>query len=251
MGTRPYSDAELAGAVASAHSWRGVLRSLGLNESSAGSMRSARRRAELLGLSHAHFTGQRRWSDGDLRAAVAAAGSWQQVATLLHLVPDGGTRATLRAHAVRLGLPTEHLTRHTPALHPDKLPAPYRPAFLRNAGSLFAATWFTLRGATVSWPLEPCRYDLIADAAGNIQRIQVKTTTTAGPEATVSISNSRRAGRAVYAPGEIDAFFALDADLNAYLIPYRQVAGYIQIQLNRYAGCRVVERGRLIPEAAA
>ena len=54
----------------------------------------------------------------------------------------------------------------------------------------------------------------------------------------------------MYAPDEIDAFFVIDADLNAYLIPYEDVAGFRQIQLSRYAACRVVKRGRLIPDAA-
>ena len=66
----------------------------------------------------------------------------------------------------------------------------------------------------------------------------------------IHIPNSPRNGTLVYAPGEIDAFFVIDAELNAYLIPYQDVAGYGQLQLRRYANYRVLERGRLIPEAA-
>src|SRR5438445_9994607 len=102
MYSRSYSDSQLAAAIASSRSWRGVLRHLGLNATSAGSMRSARRHADRLDLSYAHFTGQRRWSDDELRAAVASADTWSGVARALNRTPDGGALASLRTRAVRL-----------------------------------------------------------------------------------------------------------------------------------------------------
>jgi PD-(D/E)XK nuclease superfamily protein len=245
---RSYSDDELARAVASAHSWRGVLRALGLSDTSAGSARSVRRHADRMGLSYVHFTGQRRWSDAALTQAVAEAQTWSQVASTLGLVPEGGTLNSLRAHAHRLGLDTEQLRRRAgPQPSGTVFDTQYRPECLREAGSMFAATCFALRGARVAWPLEPCRYDLLVDIGGESNRVQVKTTMKHGPKAMLMVSSSRRRGRTVYAPGEIDSIFAIDAELTGYWIPFDLVAGYTQIQLSRYVNYTVVDRGRLIP----
>lgn len=194
MSTRSYTDDQLAAAVASSRSWRGVLRALGLKATSAGSARSVRRHADRLEFSYSHFTGQRRWSDSQLATAIEASRSWQEVATSLDLSAAGMTVTALRAHALRLELSTEHLSRKLP--EPDLPPVADRfdRACLRDAGSLFAAAWFTLRGAKVSWPLEPCRYDLVADVDGSLHRVQVKTTTTAGRQRT---SPCRTVGDAV------------------------------------------------------
>lgn len=248
MYQRSYSDDQLAAAVAESHSWRGVMRSLGLRATSAGSTRSVRRHAERLGLSHAHFTGQRRWNDSALAAAVGSSRTWTQVAVALNLVPEGGTLSALRAHSHRLGLATDHLGRRPAPQESGSLHSlEFRSEFLRDAGSMFAATWFTLRGAHVSWPLEPCRYDLLVDLHDGLQRVQVKTTERAGPTAALTMSNSRRRGRQIYAPGEIDSFFAMDGELNAFLIPYDVIAGYGEILLSHYIAFKIVEQGRLVP----
>jgi len=158
--------------------------------------------------------------------------------------PNGGSVRTLRAHAQRLALSTSHFgpARQLPA---SPIVGEYRPQFLRDAGSLFAATWFALRGAKIAWPLEPCRYDLVVELDGTLRRIQVKTTTQgAGTSAIVGLSNSRKSGqRVVYAPDEIDDFFVIDSDLNAYVIPYDVVAGYGSIQLGRYRRFIVARNG--------
>jgi hypothetical protein len=39
-----------------------------------------------------------------------------------------------------------------------------------------AAGWLLLCGYDVSWPLEPCRYDLVAGRLDEFLRVQVKTT---------------------------------------------------------------------------
>jgi hypothetical protein len=57
---RSYRDEELAAAVATSTSWRGVLRTLGLIGSSTAMIRSARHHADRLGLDYRHFTGHRR-----------------------------------------------------------------------------------------------------------------------------------------------------------------------------------------------
>lgn len=48
---------------------------------------------------------------------------------------------------------------------------------------------------------------------------------------------------AVYDVDEIDTFFVIDAVLNAYLIPFADVAGYTQISLRRYGAYLVGTRG--------
>lgn len=236
---RRYTDEELTTAVETSTSWRGVLRALGLRGDSAGSMRAARRRAEELEVCYAHFTGQRRWSDEDLRRAVAASSSWSQVAVGLALrSASGETLATIRGHAFRLGLETEHLD---PREAPPPADATYA-ADLRHlprAAPLMAAAWFELRGHSVSWPLEPCRYDLLVWTGDRAERIQVKTTTRrCGSTWTVQLRTNRKTTH-LYTPEEIDQFFIVAGDFSCYLIPLKVVAGFGAINLSAYSAHRV------------
>ena len=126
---RHYSDAQLIDAVQSSRSWRGVLRALGLAGTSATAMRSVRTHADRLGTDYSHFSGQRRWTDQDLAAAVAAATTWTQVVETLGLV-GGSSMKTIRGHALRLGLDTAHLSAikqprvSRPELQPQLCPWP-------------------------------------------------------------------------------------------------------------------------------
>src|SRR5215207_5867884 len=157
----PYTDDELVDAVNASRSWRGVLRELGLAGTSSRAIRGVRRRVDGLGISHAHFVGQRRWTDDQLSAAVAAATSWSDVLDSLSL--DGvAAAAAVRGHAARLGLDTAHLAAPLPGGEADNPQLDI--VHLDRAGSLLAAAWFTLSGTVVSWPLEPSRYDLIVSA---------------------------------------------------------------------------------------
>lgn len=61
----------------------------------------------------------RRWTDEQLRDAVAASTSWFQVLKALELVPAGGSYAVVRRHAVRLGLDIRHLPLRADG-HPGK-----------------------------------------------------------------------------------------------------------------------------------
>jgi hypothetical protein len=115
---------------------------------------------------------------------------------------------------------------------------------LSRAGPLLAAAWFMLCGDDVSWPLEPCRYDLVVSAGRRVRRVQVKTTTTrAGGTWKVYLSTSRQ-GRTTYSADEIDDFFIIDGDLNFYVIPIGVVAGLHAIHLSAYEHHRV---DRLVP----
>lgn len=90
-------------------------------------------------------------------------------------------------------------------------------------------------GHDVSWPLEPCRYDLLVSTDAGIRRVQVKTTTarTGASSWKVYLSTSHH-GRRTYDPDEIDDFFVIDGDLKYYLIPIAVVGGLHAVHLGRY-----------------
>lgn len=228
---RTYSDGHLVNEIAISSSWRGVLRELGLVATSAGAMRSVRSHADRLGVDYSHFKGQRRWTEDDLRAAIEAAGTWSEAVHLLG--SDVSAVSALKGHAARLGLDFKHLTERPTAsanceMRPDI-------AHLDRAGSLLAASWFTLCGQNVSWPLEPSRYDLLVRTNEGIRRVQVKTTTVrAGGTWKVYLSTTHRERR-TYDPDEIDDFFIIDGELMCYLIPVAVVGGLHAIHLGGYA----------------
>lgn len=237
MGRRSYSDAELAAAIARSRSWRGVLRALGLTATSSAAMRSVRRRADEIGLDHGHFTGQRRWMDEELRAAVAAGKSWTDVLDRLGLA-GGSSHTTIRGHAIRLGLDIDHLDARRPVTEPVPGMTP-DVSLLPRAGSLLAAAWFALCGWDVSWPLEPCRYDLLVARDGRVARVQVKTTRVReGASWTVWLSTTR-GKRTPYDPDELDYFFVIDGDWRFYLIPSRTVGGLHAASVNAYRSFQV------------
>jgi hypothetical protein len=222
-----------------------VLRALGRPSTSSGVQRAVRRQVEDFGISHSHFTNQRRWSDRQLIDAAAQARTWAEVLDRLGLSGGGGNRTAIQAHTRRLGIDTGHLGSpvFTPA-HTTPIAAP-KLEFLRIAGSNIAASWFLLRGYEVLWPLEPCRYDLAVRLGASFERIQVKTTTfRSGAGWIASLANSRREGHVVYGTDEIDTFFVIDAELNAYLIPLDHVAGLRTISLRAYRAYLVAETGQ-------
>jgi hypothetical protein len=196
-------------------------------------MRSVRIQADRLGLDYSHFTGQRRWTDQQLADAIASAQNWSRVAEILGLA-GGSSTTTIRGHAVRLGLETAHLNAPMKHQPPAILMRP-ESVHLARAGSLMAAAWFELCGYAVSWPLEPCRYDLIVWIGAKAERIQVKTTTVKqGTSWIVWISKTGKS-RTTYDPDEIDYFFVIDGDFNYFLIPVGTVGGFTAITLSAYA----------------
>lgn len=202
-------------------------------------MRSVRKHADRLALDYGHFTGQRRWTDDQLAGAVAGARSWEEVVDVLGLA-DQSSQVTLRGHAARLQLDVAHLRRE-PQRHDPAVAMSADLGNLPQAGSLVAAAWFAMCGYTVSWPLEPARYDLLTHRDGELQRIQVKTTSVrAGESWQVWLSTTGR-GRTVYDPEEIDFFFVVDGELSFYLIPVDVVGGLHAITLSAYSRFRVRE----------
>jgi hypothetical protein len=240
MAARKYSDDDLVNAVAESHSWRGVLRALGLNDDSAAAGRSARKRAAMLGIDVHHFTGGRRWTTEQLTTAVVESRTWAEVVSRLGL-SGGSSQTALKGHAVRLGIDVTHLGRAPQApvdmarLQPDL-------GYLARSGSLLAAAWFSLCGYDIAWPLEPCPYDLVASRDGDFLRVQVKTTKSRPANSwLVSLGSTSRSARG-YDPDEIDYFFLIDGDLDYYLIPVAVVGGLLQISLSKYHQFRLDQR---------
>src|ERR1700730_6089494 len=180
LGRRSWSDDQLITAVAASHSWRGVIRELGFCVESAGALHGVKLRAERLGLATAHFTGQRRWSDAQLKRAVANSYSWDEVLSRLGLSGSYDERNRVKGHALRLGLDLSRIEASKPS---DSLPAS-RPEIkkLRDAAASIAASWFLLRGLNAAIPVEPTVYDLLVTMPDGVKRVQVKTTICRGKD---------------------------------------------------------------------
>ena len=216
------------------------MRELDLCVTSAGAIRGVKRRVSRLSLDTSHFTGQRRWSDAQLRRAVAGAYSWSELFSELGLAHDSvDDRTRVKAYATRLGL---DLSRLYGSSIDEVAPPVFRPDIkhLREAGTAIATMWFLLCGYNASIPIEPALYDLLVAMPDGIKRVQVKTTTFNKHGWLVrvgrrSYSVGNRAPLVPYDPDLIDLFFILDGDLTMYVIPSRVIAGRVAILLNNYS----------------
>ena len=216
------------------------MRELDLCVTSAGAIRGVKRRVSRLSLDTSHFTGQRRWSDAQLRRAVAGAYSWSELFSELGLAHDSvDDRTRVKAHATRLGL---DLSRLYGSSTDEVAPPVFRPdiTHLREAGTAIATMWFLLCGYNASIPIEPALYDLLVAMPDVIKRVQVKTTTFNKHGWLVrvgrrSYSVGNRGPLVPYDPDLIDLFFILDGDLTMYVIPSRLIAGRVAILLNNYS----------------
>jgi hypothetical protein len=241
MSTRSWSDDELRGAIASQRSWRGTARALGLKGTSAGTIRALKQRARSLELDVSHFTGQRPWSDRQLREAVGRADSWSDVLRTLQITDRGDARIRLRGHAKRLRIDTSHI--EPPLRDPQPIPLrdlPPSRSMLRLAAEPFAVAWFTMRGMPVALPAQPCPYDLLVTFQEGVRRVQVKTSTSWGYGSWVVQIGWRpyvldkTASRIPYDPDSLDYFFVIDGDGAIYLIPSQVVGGVTAISVGAY-----------------
>lgn len=240
---RTWTDEQLAVAVRGAHSWRGVLRNLGLYPG--GPNLVVKREAARLGLDTTHFGSPLRCSDAELTAALTSEDSWPSLLAALGMhIHSRRCRAAVTARAAYLGLRTAHLDlprKQSVAadgrgeLTPDL-------AYLRRAAEPLAAAWFTLRGLWPAVPAEPRPYDLLVETPSHVRRVQVKTTTSRAGSGSWCVGISRHSGggrkhdkKMPYAVGEIDHFVIIDGDLTVYLIPLAAVADRRGICLNRYS----------------
>ncbi|MFC9688968.1 group I intron-associated PD-(D/E)XK endonuclease [Kribbella sp. NPDC056951] len=251
---RNWTDDDLRSAMKNNHSWRAVARALGLKDTSAGAIRTLKRRADRLGLDSAHFTGQRPWSDRQLREAVPAATCWADVLKALDVTDDGANRVRIKGHTVRLGLDFTHFTeQREPAADADLFKKPARLEALRYAASSMAMAWFTLHGCAVALPVEPQEYDLLVTTARGIQRVQVKTCAARNGKGYWDVGIGRRpytldktASKMPYDPDAIDMFFILLGDGSIYVIPSLVLAGRKSISAESYAPYRVGDASSLL-----
>ncbi|MDR0342919.1 MAG: hypothetical protein LBI49_07305 [Nocardiopsaceae bacterium] len=237
---RRWSDTELAAAVARSRSWRGVMRELGIPVTSSRAITAAKQDLARLRIGTSHFTGQRTWSDPQLKRAFAYAQSWGELLVALGLDPHSGdARGRVRGHAMRLGLDLSKVDVPGPGGNVDIRRKPDRKN-LRDAGTSLAATWFLFRGYNVAYPIEPTAYDLLVAMEDGIKRVQVKTTTFCGKDGwRIQVghrpySPGNRTPRIPYDPTVIDLFFIVDGDLTMYLIPISVIGGRVIILLRTY-----------------
>ncbi|GAA1717207.1 hypothetical protein GCM10009745_77390 [Kribbella yunnanensis] len=251
---RSWTDDDLRSAVQNNHSWRGVARAVGLKSASAGAIRTVQRHATRLELETSHFTGQRRWSDRQLREAVAAASTWAGVLAALDVIDSGENRVRVKGHAVRLGVDYAHLKAPCELGQADQVfEEPVRLESLRYAASAVAMAWFTLRGCAVALPIEPQKYDLLVTTAKGTQRVQVKTCSARNSRGYWDVGIGRRpytldktASKMPYDPDAIDMFFILLGDGSIYVIPSLVLAGRKSISADNYAPYRVGDASSLL-----
>lgn len=234
---RKWTDEQLRTAILREHSWRGVARALGLRPTSTVTIR---RHATRLGLDTSHFTGQRPWSDQQLRGAVVASSSWAEVLRVLGVNNNGDSMSRVRGHSARLNLDVTHLEPPDDgATGLDLRDIPPQKSMLRNSALALAMAWFGLRGIPTALPMEQQAYDLLVTLPGGIKRVQVKSSTcrTAPGRWQVSVGHrpyalDKTAGRAPYDPDALDYFFIVTGDGLLYLLPNRAIAGRTAIQID-------------------
>jgi len=230
------------------------MRQLGFKPTSTNSLRRIKQAAVNLGLDTSHFRGQRRWSDIQLREAVTRGTNWAEVLRLVELNDNADSRASVKAHSVRLRLDTQHLQ---PApvddLSEDLFAGAAQTSLLRSAAGAIATAWFTLRGMPVAVPAEPQVYDLLVTTPEGIQRVQVKSTTSKTKSGSWQVGIGRRpysldktAGKAPYDPDTIDSFFIVDGVGRIYLIPSKVLAGRVGIYIDSYASYCVGDASSLL-----
>lgn len=252
---RTWTDEHLRAAVASSTSWKGVATALGLAQSSTPRLK---RHARRLGLNTSHFKGRRRWSDADLRTALAMSSTWPEVLEALDVSDDSNTRQYVRGHATRLGIDISRLTNESvPVEVCDVLTqTPDLRRRLRVAAESIASAWFALRGIPVAVPSMPCQYDLLVTLASGVKRVQVKSGCVR-QHGSWLIRIGRRpyivdksAGRVPYDPDDIDYFLLMDGDGFIYFIPSSVVAGRTSVNVGAYRAFRVGDASSLFEVTA-
>ncbi|MFI6269841.1 hypothetical protein [Micromonospora zamorensis] len=224
-------DAQFAAVVARCRSWRQVLRETG---SKMTGTNAARLRAARLNLDVSHFTGARRWTDDELRDAVAEAQSWNEVALRL-----GCPATSAKRRAMRLSLEYGHLDRRAQASL-RSLPADMQPQLdrVRFAGENLAAAWLQLAGCTVAMVPGQAPYDIVAGFPdGSMKKVQVKTTQTRQlsdrglePRPRFSLTvfayvSALERAHLPYSGDEVDYFFLIASIDEMWFVPHARLAG--------------------------
>lgn len=117
---------------------------------------------------------------------------------------------------------------------------------LRRSSIGRAIRWFMDRGYTVSMPVDPTKYDLVAESDAGLQRVQIKTTThksrggrwvcsltTWAYDKTASVNAAGKRRQYTYSKDEIDLFFIETGSGDMYLLPIQLVEGFTSVTLDR------------------
>ncbi|NEE04007.1 hypothetical protein [Phytoactinopolyspora halotolerans] len=218
---------------------------LGLAKSSTNRVRH---HAERLELDTSHFRGKRKWSDQELRTAVAEEDSWAGVNRRLGLVDSYESRVKIKGHAIRLGLDVSHLSQRAyapPSPKPLFREAP-DPKRLRIAAEPIAVAWFTMHGMSVAVPSEPREYDVLVTFPDGIKRVQIKSTTSRASDGKWQVGIGRRpysldksARKVPYDPDLLDYFLVINGMGDIYLLPVGALAGRTGIVLDSYPEYKV------------
>ncbi len=212
-----------------------------------------------LNLDTSHFSGKRRWTEGDLVRVLDEARSWADVTRLLGISDTSEARLRLKGCAVRLGLDLTRLERprSVTSLAPQPATPQAKAAFLRVAAESIATAWFAVRGMPVAIPAEPRVYDLLVTFADGIKRVQVKSSVCRTRTGTWLVIVGRRpysldktASVAPYDPDSLDFFFVVDGDGAIYLLPSCVVAGRTRISIRSYAEYLVGDASSLLAAAS-
>lgn len=175
-----------------------------------------------------------------------SASTWTEFRDALGFSGGSGYVAAQRV-ASEHGLPVDHFRTRT---DPSPMPASERVAedfpgspqeqHLRFAATAVATSWFMERGYMVSLPVEPAIYDLVAETATGLRRVQVKSTNAKERGSGHWIcrigrrpyrSGNQFAPMVPYSANDIDYFFIVCGDGSVYLIPIDVVDGLLSVTL--------------------
>lgn len=196
---------------------------------------------------------RRTWTDQELIAAVAASSTWTETLRRIGAPSVGGTHTRIQKYAAELGIDSSHFSKNgiypvTPSTESIYLSADPDKRLLRKAAPMWIAGWLTERGFTISWPLEPQSFDLIASRGQDSRRIQVKTTNLRHGEgwevqigrqeyvAEKAVSSNGKRRRTSYSSTEVDDIFVLTGGGGLYAIPLEKLNGAVFINLGTSYG---------------
>jgi hypothetical protein len=195
----------------------------------------------------------RRYTDDQLREAVAKSTNWTQVMRALGKNPGGSNKGVVAA-AEQLGLDTSHFVYKRSFQPVSSVAVPFGNDVRHGgqSGLSIAARWFLDRGYVVSVPLEPAAYDLVTESDKGLKRVQVKTTSQKQANGryvarvarmlrdATAARNSNGHRRAVpYSPESVDYFF-IATPKSSFLIPIDVVDGRLYLVLDeKYAAFEV------------
>lgn len=241
------TDLEIRDAVAAAHNWNqlGVL--IGICESrlSGAARGKLVKRVKSIGIETHHFNaGNTRLVERRaLEAAIAEADTWEEVAEALGFKSRWSVER-LQALAAEHGIDVRQVRTSQFALPggADKTLVELQPTSSQHhvVALMLTAAWFASRGIECHIAAEGCKYDLIADDAGALQRVQVKSTLAKSGSIHVACNDSSGGSnrKRPYTTQEVD-LFALFTPEGAFLVPARHVAGKMAVGVKRLESFRI------------